>query len=433
MWDAPTVGRARALRQGITLSCVIVATALLFERITHPTLQRLHLGAEYFHVARALADGRGFSDPFGEATGPTAWMPPVFPMLLAALLRVFGSKNAAASGVTVLMITALVVQGITVQVIARRCLKRLSVFAASAVFFGWIVTFYYWFFLLTSDIWVISLFICFLTLAIVDHVETGRVRPVAWAVLGGIGVLASPTFGVAWGCLVLFLFVTEAKNRRRWAAVLALAGVLASPWVVRNALVFHRFIPTKSNLPFEEYQANVLDTDGVYEISSMLEHPYNSENMRFEYQQLGEIAFVDSYGKRFRKQLALHPQGILRRVLNRALAATVNYIPLSDKMDPPLQSFVLHVVYALPFLIFVSTIWLGGPHQLLLRTLGVFWLAYLLPFVTVAFYARYFLPLTTLLTVTSALGIDRLCCRWSQLRSPAPSTSGPSELVSPNV
>src|SRR6187399_1135408 len=106
MWDAPTVGRARALRQGITLSCVIVATALLFERITHPTLQRLHLGAEYFHVARALADGRGFSDPFGEATGPTAWMPPVFPMLLAALLRVFGSKNAAASGVTVLMITA---------------------------------------------------------------------------------------------------------------------------------------------------------------------------------------------------------------------------------------------------------------------------------------------------------------------------------------
>jgi len=312
-------------------------------------------------------------------------------------------------------------------------LKRLSVFAASAVFFGWIVTFYYWFFLLTSDIWVISLFICFLTLAIVDHVETGRVRPVAWAVLGGIGVLASPTFGVAWGCLVLFLFVTEAKNRRRWAAVLALAGVLASPWVVRNALVFHRFIPTKSNLPFEEYQANVLDTDGVYEISSMLEHPYNSENMRFEYQQLGEIAFVDSYGKRFRKQLAVHPQGILRRVLNRALAATVNYIPLSDKMDPPLQSFILHVVYALPFLIFVSTIWLGGPHQLLLRTLGVFWLAYLLPFVTVAFYARYFLPLTTLLTVTSALGIDRLCCRWSQLRSPVPSASGPSELASPNV
>src|SRR3954454_25342760 len=39
-------------------------------------IQRLNLGAEYFNVARALADGRGFSDPFGEPTGPTAWVSP---------------------------------------------------------------------------------------------------------------------------------------------------------------------------------------------------------------------------------------------------------------------------------------------------------------------------------------------------------------------
>src|SRR5690348_4535505 len=38
-----------------------------------------HLGGEYFNIAQAIVDGRGFADPFGERTGPTAWMPPLFP------------------------------------------------------------------------------------------------------------------------------------------------------------------------------------------------------------------------------------------------------------------------------------------------------------------------------------------------------------------
>src|SRR5689334_4570267 len=45
-----------------------------------------HLGAEYFNIARSLTAGQGFANPFPEATGPTAWMPPVLPLLLAGLL-----------------------------------------------------------------------------------------------------------------------------------------------------------------------------------------------------------------------------------------------------------------------------------------------------------------------------------------------------------
>src|SRR5213080_4789813 len=47
-----------------------------------------HLGAEYLSIAEALVAGRGFADPFKEQTGPTAWMPPVYPALLAGLLWV---------------------------------------------------------------------------------------------------------------------------------------------------------------------------------------------------------------------------------------------------------------------------------------------------------------------------------------------------------
>src|SRR5262249_11656265 len=52
----------------------------------HDRNQNRHLGAEYLNIARSLAAGRGYADPFGDATGPTAWMPPVLPLTLAGLL-----------------------------------------------------------------------------------------------------------------------------------------------------------------------------------------------------------------------------------------------------------------------------------------------------------------------------------------------------------
>src|SRR4051812_6020326 len=45
-----------------------------------------HLGGEYFCIGRSLWRGEGFSNPFHERTGPTAWMPPLLPGYYAALL-----------------------------------------------------------------------------------------------------------------------------------------------------------------------------------------------------------------------------------------------------------------------------------------------------------------------------------------------------------
>ena len=40
-----------------------------------------HLGGEYYNIAKAIVAGKGFSDPFNGATGPTAWMPPLYPFI----------------------------------------------------------------------------------------------------------------------------------------------------------------------------------------------------------------------------------------------------------------------------------------------------------------------------------------------------------------
>src|SRR5262245_35874521 len=44
------------------------------------------LGAENWTLALHLTNGKGFSDPFALGTGPTAWMSPVYPSLLAVLV-----------------------------------------------------------------------------------------------------------------------------------------------------------------------------------------------------------------------------------------------------------------------------------------------------------------------------------------------------------
>src|SRR5262249_28158428 len=49
--------------------------------------------AEYFQMAEALVAGRGFADPFVQPTGPTAWQPPVKPLVMAALLWVFDGNR----------------------------------------------------------------------------------------------------------------------------------------------------------------------------------------------------------------------------------------------------------------------------------------------------------------------------------------------------
>ena len=60
------------------------------------------LGAEYLNIGLALAQGQGFSNPFGAATGPTAWMPPLYPFLLAVLILLFGNLLFVTAAVVLL-------------------------------------------------------------------------------------------------------------------------------------------------------------------------------------------------------------------------------------------------------------------------------------------------------------------------------------------
>ena len=50
----------------------------------------LPFGAEICSIAEHIVRGQGFSAPFYQDTGPTAWIAPVYPYLCALVFRIFG-------------------------------------------------------------------------------------------------------------------------------------------------------------------------------------------------------------------------------------------------------------------------------------------------------------------------------------------------------
>src|SRR5579875_1936578 len=54
-------------------------------------------GYEAGRIARSLVTGHGYGNPFNGFSGPTAWLPPLYPLLLALCFKMFGvySRGAA--------------------------------------------------------------------------------------------------------------------------------------------------------------------------------------------------------------------------------------------------------------------------------------------------------------------------------------------------
>ena len=89
-------------------------------------------GFEMGRIGRSLAEGNGFSNPFNETTGPTAWEPPLYPFLVAGVFRGFGIYSRA-SAIVLLSINSIfsALTCIPIFLIAKRCFdERVAVWTA---------------------------------------------------------------------------------------------------------------------------------------------------------------------------------------------------------------------------------------------------------------------------------------------------------------
>ena len=251
-------------------------------------------GWEMGRIGRSLAQGQGFSNPFSETTGPTAWEPPLYPFLIAGVFKLFGIYTHA-SALVLLSINSLfsALTCIPIFLIAKRCFdEKLAIWTA----WLWAVMppVMYW---CTRWVWETSLaalllaLVFWLTLDLEEKRRTDSLDPVSdcsgvsqrWPTLPCWPSCPFPDCGRGTGAGSAASLRWLALRCRRWYLSPA-----SRPGWLRN----HRTLGVmslRSNFGAELRIGNGPGADGTWR--EYLHPTQNVYQMRL-YRQLGEIAYV---------------------------------------------------------------------------------------------------------------------------------------------
>ena len=99
---------------------------------------------------------------------------------------------------------------------------------------------------------------------------------------------------------------------RRWQRLVFLLCV--SPWIIRNALVFHRFIPMRANFGAELYLGN---GPGAMGFLMEYNHPFEAPDQLRLYKEMGEVDYAQMRGRLAKKYIESDPGLFLRNSIKR--------------------------------------------------------------------------------------------------------------------
>ena len=252
-------------------------------------------GWEMGRIGRSLAQGQGFSNPFSETTGPTAWEPPLYPFLIAGVFKLFGIYTQA-SALVLLSINSLfsALTCIPIFLIAKRCFdEKLAIWTA----WLWAVLppVMYW---CTRWVWETSLAALLLTLVFwltLDLEERDGLIPwIQFGLLWGVAALANTSLLAFLPVSGLWAWYRRWKRGKRSLAGVVLASLLfiacIAPWMARNYRTFGRLMFLRSNFGAELRIGNGPGADGTWQ--EYLHPTQNIYQMRL-YRELGETAYID--------------------------------------------------------------------------------------------------------------------------------------------
>ncbi len=288
-------------------------------------------GWEMGRIARSLASGQGFSSPFGGHTGPTAWTPPLYPLLMAACFRLFGIYSHLAAWVLLVVNSVFsAASAPAVFKLADRCYGQRADGRGVALWSGWLWALYpaamqyavRW-------PWDMALTAFFFTMALVFGLRlrgiggpTQIVKPTTWAAFGLfwglIGLLNSSLLTFLPIQLVWLLWPYRARLGQ--ALLPSLAGALVfctcvAPWILRNQRAFHAFVPLRGNLGAELYMSALPSHEG-FPWGTDIPVSTGSPELR-RYAQLGELTYSRTQGQRAKAIIAAGPGRFARDILLR--------------------------------------------------------------------------------------------------------------------
>lgn len=296
-------------------------------------------GYETGSIAGAIARGEGFSSPFWRPSGPTAWIPPIYPYLLAGIFKVFGLFSTA-SAVAILTINCAfaALTTWTIYAIAERMFGRSAALAA-----GWmwtVVPFFYRYAITWAWDPAMSGFLLSLGVLCVLRIESPE-----WSKWAGLGILGAVSALLNASLTTLFPLLFLWAAWKLWRAgkhaitpLIVATAVMACcmmPWMIRNRLVFGQWVFIKSTAAYEFSLGNYPGADGAAYSGA---HPALNRTLFEEYVRLGEIEFLREKGNAAKTWAKSHPSEFAKLTLQRIAdfwtGRELAYEPITDPFKP---------------------------------------------------------------------------------------------------
>jgi 4-amino-4-deoxy-L-arabinose transferase-like glycosyltransferase len=314
-------------------------------------------GYEMARIARALVTGYGYADPFSGHTGPTAWVPPLYPLLIAGVFKVAGIYTPL-SGWVLLTINSVfsAAAALCIYEIAARCYNH-----KVAIWSAWIWALYpaamqyavrwVWETSLSTFLFAAVLVLALRMRAIGEAAPPSNPQSTRrWILFGFLWALIA----LSNSTLLLFLpvcglwILIGAKDKSIAVGRAALAGLLfvacIGPWTYRNWRAFHAFIPMRSNFGAELYAGNGPGSFG-FRYGVLIDLAENDPQHRL-YVQLGELNYVRQRGQLAKARISAHPAHFAALTLKRFYFFWASVPHPSDKHW--FLDFVRQVNYCLP-------------------------------------------------------------------------------------
>ena len=411
------------LRRSHTIAVLTIALAMrLLVMATvlkhYPPQWLFTRGTEMGLLAKSLLAGQGLSSPFGGSTGPTAFIAPVYPIIVALVFKLFGAFTTDSAIVVMLSQTALNLLTIWLMMqVARKLFDQTAATVAGLIWacslpLVWMPTIF----------WETSLSCCLLTglLALVLRYRAlNTMRPIQWMRLGaycGGAALVNPALLPSLAAIALWLAFQRRRTATWWPllAVLTFAMVFA-PWPIRNAEIFHAFIPLRTTVGFELWMGNHPGADGYLDESLF---PMYNQGELADYVARGEIAYSAHKSELAREFIAAHPGTFMRMT---AVRAKRFWTGTGSRNGSGI--FAVHATFTTVFGVAGLYLLARSRRYALTILFALPLIVFPLPYLITHAEFRYRLILDPMLTVFSGYAIAQLCRHFAASSKAASATN----------
>ena len=266
-------------------------------------------GFEMGRVGRSLALGEGFSNPYGDNTGPSAWEPPLYPYLIGGVFKFFGIYSNTSAWM-LLSINSLFASLTTIPVfrIAHRTFgERIAVWSARA----WALNPYVWYWSI-HWIWETTLTPLILAWIFLVALEleqwAGFAGWILFGALWGVGALANPASLSFLPFCSLWIWWRRHRQGLPSVAGVFLSSIvfflLLSPWLIRNYEVFGRLVFIRDDFGLQLRLGNNKFSDGM--LFAALQPNLNQPEFEY-FKSMGELKYEAFCRRRAFDWIHAHP------------------------------------------------------------------------------------------------------------------------------